>query len=269
MPVRTTLNYVDTSGGEPTIYYVEPPAGVPVSTVRSDPHEVDITDYREAGRSFDIATDGFGFVKLPQNFTDFADDGLVRAIHYPQMVEATERLLGRKVVAVLDHAMRLPAASAGQQRKSGTLRHPFHSTHCDYTPRSAADQVRRAMGDAADEWLDRPYAFINFWRPIRGPLRDDPLAICAPQSVHADDLIRIHHVYDYADNEVYGVAHNPSHRWYYMADMQPDDAICFKLYDSADERQRYVPHSAFSLPDPAEPVVPRASFEIRLMVGYD
>jgi hypothetical protein len=269
MPVRTTLNYVDKAVPEPTIYYVEPPAGIPASSVRDDPHEVEIVDCREAGGSFSVDGDGFGFVKLPVDFAGFADDDLVRKQHYPQMAEATERLLGRKVTAVLDHAVRLPAPSGRRMRKSGTLRHPFHSTHCDYTPRSAAQQVRRAMGDEALIWLERRYAFVNFWRPIIGPLRDDPLAVCAPHSVHPDDLIRIRHVYDYDDSEVYGVAYNPAHRWYYMSDMQPDDAICFKLYDSADERQRYVPHSAFSLPDPAQPVLRRESFEIRLMISYE
>lgn len=268
MPVRTTLNYVDRSVPEPTIYYTDPPAGVPMSNVRHDPHEVEIVDCREAGRTFEIDRDGFAFVKLPATFTSFADDEMVRKFHYSEMVETAEQLLGRKVTAVLDHAMRLPAAG-DRQRKSGTLRHPFHSTHCDYTPRSADQQVRRAMGEEAERWIDRPYAFINFWRPIRGPLRDDPLAVCAPDSVDQADLIRIRHIYDYdADSEVFGVAHNPAHRWYYMSDMQPDDAICFKLYDSSDARQRYVPHSAFTLPDPASPVLPRESFEIRLMVSY-
>lgn len=269
MPVKTTLNYVDRTVPDPTIYYVDPPAGVPVSTVRNDRREVEIVDCREAGRSFAVDGDGFAFVKLPVGFDGFADDELVRSRHYSEMVALTEQLLGRKVTAVLDHAMRLPAGPAGRQRKSGTLRHPFHSTHCDYTPWSAARQVLRAMGDEAQEWIDRPYAFINFWRPITGPLRDDPLTVCAPHSVDTDDLIRIRHMYDYDDSEVYGVAYNPAHRWYYMSDMRPDDAICFKLYDSADERQRYVPHTAFSLPDPAQPVLPRESFEIRLMVSYE
>jgi len=96
------------------------------------------------------------------------------------MMEATARLLGRKVMAVLDHAVRRRPAPEGRNRKSGTLRHPFHSTHCDYTPASAAEQVRRALGDDAARSLDRPYAFVNFWHPITGPLRDDPLTVCAP-----------------------------------------------------------------------------------------
>jgi hypothetical protein len=269
MPVRTTLNYVDGTVPEPTIYYVDPPAGVPVSNVRTHPHAVEIVDCREAGRAFELDKDGFGFVHLPDDFAGFADDDLVRERHYPQMIALTERLLGRRVLGVLDHAIRRRASDDGQQRKSGTLRHPFHMTHCDYTPRSADQQVRRALGERAEEWLDRPYAFINFWRATSGPLRDDPLAVCAPHSVDPADLVRIRHAYDFEDSEVYGVAHNPAHRWYHWSDMQPGDAICFTLYDSADPQQRYVPHSAFTLPDPEGPVPPRESFEIRLMVSYD
>jgi hypothetical protein len=268
MPVRTRLNYVDRTVPDPTIYYVEPPAGVPVSNIRDDPHEVEIVDCRAAGRSFSLDGDGFTFVHLPADFDAFADDAAVRAQHYPQMVALTERLFGRKVLAVLDHAIRRRLPADGPQRKSGTLRHPFHMPHCDYTPRSADQQVRRALGERADEWLDRPYAFVNFWRATSGPLRDDPLAVCAPHSVDPADLLRIRHAYDFEDSEVYGVAWNPAHRWYYWSDMQPGDAIVFKLYDSADEGQRYVPHSAFSLPCPAQSVLPRESFEIRLMISY-
>ena len=52
MPVRTTLNYVDRAVPEPAIYYTEPPAGVPLSNVRHEPHEVEIVDRLGAGVAF-------------------------------------------------------------------------------------------------------------------------------------------------------------------------------------------------------------------------
>jgi hypothetical protein len=39
------------------------------------------------------------------------------------------------------------------------------------------------MGDEAEMLLKRRFAIVNVWRPIRGPLRDAPLALCDAQSV--------------------------------------------------------------------------------------
>ena len=267
--VRATINYIDQHAPKPTTYYIEPPEGVPVCSVVDDPRAVSITDVRDAGREFSIERDGFDFIKLPADFRDFDDHEQVKARLYPEMQEITETLLGRKVAAVFDHATRRRPDPNARLRGGGVARQPLHRVHCEFTPVSARHQIMRTLGDAGKAWLERPFALVNYWRPITGPLRDDPLAICAPQSVAPDDLVRVRHVYPYGESEIYGVAHNPDHRWYYMSDMQPDDAIFFKVYDESGQRPLVAPHSAFSLPTPGAPVPPRESFELRLMVFYD
>lgn len=269
MPVKARINYVDKGARDPTTYYVDPPQGVPICSVVDDPREVTITDVREVDRRFTIEEDGFSFIKLPTDFRDHDDIDAVRARHYPQMKEITADLLGRKVAAVFDHAVRRHPNPDATLRGGGTIRQPLHRVHCDFTPDSARQQLVRSLGGEARAWLDRPFAMVNYWRPISGPLRDDPLAICAPRSVNADDLVRVRHVHGYGDSEVYGVAHNPYHRWYYMSDMEPEDALFFKVYDATANDVLVAPHTAFSLPSPPAPVPPRESFELRLMVFYD
>jgi hypothetical protein len=51
------------------------------------------------------------------------------------------------------------------------------------------------MGAEADDLLSRRFAIVNVWRPIRGPLRDAPLAICDAQSVEPGDLVAADQVY--------------------------------------------------------------------------
>jgi hypothetical protein len=55
--------------------------------------------------------------------------------------------------------------------------------HNDYTERSALQRIRDLMGEEAENLLRRRYEFINVWRPIRGPLRDAPLAMCDARTV--------------------------------------------------------------------------------------
>ena len=268
-PVRAEINYIDKNAPAPTTYYVEPPDGAQICSVVDDPQLVSITDVRDTRRSFSIDNDGFDFIKLPIGFRDFDDQDAVKARLYPEMKEVTEALLGRRVAAVFDHATRRRPDLDATLRGGGVSRQPLHRAHCDFTPTSARQQIMRTLGENGRQWLERPFALVNYWRPITGPLRDDPLAICAPQSVAPEDLVRVRHVYSYGESEIYGVAHNPDHRWYYMSDMQPDDAIFFKVYDETGERPLVAPHSAFSLPTTNAPVPPRQSFEIRLMVFYD
>jgi hypothetical protein len=65
------------------------------------------------------------------------------------------------------------------------------------------------------------------------------------------------------------LAYNPKHRWYYYPDMQPDEALVFRLFDTADPHWHMTAHTAFVDPsaDPASPK--RMSFEIRTLAVMD
>ena len=93
---------------------------------------------------------------------------------------------------------------------------------------------------------------INLWRPIRGPLRDAPLAVCDARTVEPGDLVPSDLVYPNRVGETYAVTYNPAHRWYYVPEMRPDEALLLKILDSrTDGRARFAPHTAFT--DPTTP----------------
>ena len=76
---------------------------------------------------------------------------------------------------------------------------------------------------------------------------------CATRgSVAPGDLVPSDLVYRDRVGETYGVTLNPQHRWFYVPDMQPDEALLLKCFDSAtDGRARFAPHTAFD--DPTAP----------------
>jgi hypothetical protein len=107
------------------------------------------------------------------------------------------------------------------------------------------------------------------WKPLKGPLRDWPLAYCDASSLNIEDLIAIDSVGKTFVAEVYNVHHNPSQNWYYLSDQTESEAIVFSGYDSQNSEKSKVAHCAFSLPDTKRAETPRESIEIRALAFYD
>jgi hypothetical protein len=111
---------------------------------------------------------------------------------------------------------------------------------------------------------------VNVWRPIRGPLRDAPLAVCDAQSVAPDDWVPQDLVYPDRTGEIFALTYNPSHRWFYAPAMRTDEVLLLKCFDSArDGRARFMPHTAFEDPTTPPDVLPRESIELRALVFFD
>ena len=71
----------------------------------------------------------------------------------------------------------------------GTPRQPVTSVHNDYTVNPGPQRVRDLMGREANQLLRHRFDFVNVWRPIRGPLRDAPLAVCDATTVAFVDFV--------------------------------------------------------------------------------
>ena len=127
--------------------------------------------------------------------------------------------------------------------------------------------MRDLLPDEAESLLRGRVQVINLWRPIRGPLQDAPLAVADARSVAPADLVGQDLVYPDRVGETYAVTFNPAHRWFYVPDMQPHEALLLKCYDSAtDGRARFAPHTAFEDPSARANKPPRESIELRTLV---
>jgi hypothetical protein len=192
----------------------------------------------------------------------------VRRIYYAEAERALAEVTGARRVFVFDHTVRRRVLGV-DDRAPGTPRQPATRVHVDHTAKSGPQRVRDLLGDEAEELLRGRVQVINLWRPIRGPLRDAPLAVCDARSVAPGDLVPSDLVYRDRVGETYGVLFNPQHRWFYVPDMQPDEALLLKCYDSAtDGRARFAPHTAFEDPTVGPDVAPRESIELRTLVFH-
>jgi len=70
--------------------------------------------------------------------------------------------------------------------------------------------------------------------------------------------------------EIYHLSYNADHRWFYFPDMQTDEAIVFKCYDSLkDGRARWSAHAAFDDPNSPLNAPARESIEMRTLAFFD
>ena len=64
----------------------------------------------------------------------------------------------------------------------------------------------------------------------------------------------------------FSVKYNPDHHWYYLSDQTPDEVTLIKCYDSAVDKARLTPHSAFLDSSSPQEAPHRESIEIRCLV---
>ena len=262
------LNYLAPTDGKPRTYAFDPPAGEPKSTALPEPHQVPVFDCRSVSNSFSLDREGFALVRHPTSVRDFHDDKEIRQVYYPAAEAFIRATLRADRVVVFDHTVRRRVEGAADIRGAGP-RQPATRVHVDQTDASGANRVREHLPAEADELLKGRVQVINLWRPIRGPLRDTPLALCDAASVAANDLVASDLIYPNRNGETYSVKFNPDHRWFYFPEMTADEALLLKCYNSAtDGRARFAPHTAFVDPTTPVDVPPRESIELRTLVFH-
>jgi hypothetical protein len=129
--------------------------------------------------------------------------------------------------------------------------------------------VRDLLPDEADELLKRRFAIIQVWRPIRHPVETDPLAIADARTVSPGDFVISERRYPNRIGQTYVITHNPAHKWYWLPRMARNEALVFKVFDSArDGRARWTAHTAFADPTSPPNARPRESIEIRTLAFF-
>jgi hypothetical protein len=266
--VDADLHYLSPMTERPRNYTFDPPPGVARSNTAHETHRVPIHSVRGIAPEVSLDREGFELLRYTSAVRDFYDEDEVRTVYYPEAERLIAEATGARRVFIFDHTVRRRVRGA-DDRAPGLPRQPATRVHVDHTAKSGPQRVRDFMGDEADSLLRGRVQVINLWRPIRGPLRDAPLAVCDARSVAPNDLVASDLVYQHRVGETYAVTFNPSHRWFYVPDMQPDEALLLKCFDSAtDGRARFAPHTAFEDPTAPADILPRESIELRTLVFH-
>jgi hypothetical protein len=260
---RTVLNYLPAAGAW--------------SGDRSN--DVEILDGRKA-RLPGWEECGFELMSHGAGVKDWADEAVIGSDHHAEMEDLARKLSGADVALVSSHIRRSPQDARRHHQLS-----PIHLVHSDFA--AGHDQIIRRTyregpetapalernGIAAKEAEEaRRILVLQFWRNLGPAKMDFPLAFCDARTVRPTDG-RAFHVSDYAGSGVsfdalaVAAPDDPSrHRWYSFPQMQSDEVVAFRTYDT-DMVERgetyFTPHSAFRDPDVPVGRPSRVSIELR------
>jgi hypothetical protein len=265
--VEALLNYIVESGEKPVYYAFEPPPGVPRQTGQFAPQFVAIQNGRALAQELSLDKQGFELVNHESVVRDFYDREEVQRVYYPEVERLLRNATGVSKVVIFDHQVRcLPMAQRGERgaREYGKV------VHNDYTAKSGPRRVRDHLPPAeAEEALNHRFAEVNVWRPIRGPIESSPLAVCDASSIASEDFVPSDLIYPDKIGETYRFKHNPNHRWFYFPNMEQNEAILLKCYDSKEDgRARFTAHTAFEDPTSAPDAAARESIEVRALIFW-
>ncbi|HEY5409640.1 MAG TPA: CmcJ/NvfI family oxidoreductase [Caulobacteraceae bacterium] len=235
---------------------------------------MEIEDVRQIRGAFSLDREGIFLADAPSSVKDFRDREATAKVYLPEIEEAVRAVTGaHKVVAGRAWVHRHSDRSERFGEAGTTF--PGRYAHIDYSDESGPATARQMLGDdrEADALMAGRFAIFNLWRAISPPPQDCPLCVVDATTVAAEDLVISHIVLGPAEHEMRlqtnMVAYNPLHRWVYFPDMDRDELLIFRGYDSDPARSRRVPHTAFDDPGAGEHAPPRESIDIRCVAFFD
>jgi hypothetical protein len=254
-------------GGEGLFHYAGAvPYGATETNVEFVEEVVRIRDIRRSPQPR-LEVEGATLLTHRSAVRSFYDPDELRRVAYPEVRELVRAVTGAETVVVFDHNIRR-GGHEPKDKAAHEFKRPVFHIHTDFSDKSA--RARAAAVCGATRPIRQRIVAINVWRPIIGPLRDSPLAICDASSVEKQDLLAADLLYPDRTGEIYYLGFNPAHRWFYASDMRADEVWMFKNYDSAtDGRSRCAPHTAFVDSTYQFPRAARESVEFRAFAFFN
>jgi hypothetical protein len=241
------------------------------------PYPVVIRNARLAG-PFTLDEHGFCLGRHPTALSDWHNQYGPDSAYAGQVAQVVMRLCGADFVVPMGGMMRSSAQT------SATVQPPAAEAHVDFT-QACAGRIAERLYRSARPGAAGYQRFIAFslWRALSPPPQDMPVALCDGRSVRNDegthntkvDVAEIptgDALYAPIEGEEDMAAatifhHSPAHRWWYFPDMQPQEVILIKFYDSDHDKAWRCPHTAFR--DTTRPdAQPRRSMEFRGMAYF-
>ena len=231
--------------------------------------EVTVHDGRQDKHSSSLDVEGFKLVRHSTAVKDFYDEAQIESPYHDEVKALLTEMTGAARVEIFDDTRR---SASIERRKQKKIREPADIVHNDYTARSGVKRLRDHFADdpdEADRLLQGRFAIVNVWRSIAGPIYNHPLVLCDAATVKPEDLVSVERRAEDRIGELQVALFDEGQRWYYFPEMQMDEALLFKTFDSeTDGRARFTVHSSFA--DPAAPTdaPPRESIETRCLLFF-
>ena len=265
--IEAPLTFTVPSREKPQVLMSANPAEPNKRTGQLHSVPVAITDARSLAEPPNLDREGFGLVSHESEVADFYDTKAIEGVYYPEVVRLLQAVTGATEVHIFDHTLRVE--DEAKRRAHGT-RLPVSVVHNDYTEWSGPQRVRDVLKpEKGERFLAHRFAMVNVWRSFGASAERFPLAVADGRTVPPADFIAVDIVYPDRTGEIYQIAHSARQRWYYFSDMQRNESLLLKCFDSAtDGRTRYTAHSGFVNPRAPTDTPPRESIEVRTLLSF-
>jgi len=231
--------------------------------------EVDIHNARVEKQVTSLDVEGFKLIQQETEVRDFYNDAEIRGTYHNEVRTLLAQLTGAERIEIFDDTRR---SSSLETQKVRDVREPADIVHNDYTARSGVKRLRDYFSndpDQAETVLQRRFAIVNVWRSIAGPIQNFPLVICDASTVKPEDLVSVERRAEDRIGELQVALQKSSQRWYYYPEMQMNEALLIKTFDSeTDGRTRFTIHSSFDDVTAPADSAPRESLETRCFVFF-
>ncbi|KAJ5633082.1 hypothetical protein N7490_009421 [Penicillium lividum] len=240
-----------------------------------------IKDVRDIKNDQPFALDTNGFVYArhqPPIFTqpsDFLDPEQVRNIFLPEC----EAILRKEIegvdrIFIFDWKIRKKKSAKERRKRNPNLLKFARQVHVDTLltrdklETSLAERICNHLPEESHHLLSGRVRIINIWRPLGGPVEDDPITVCDGRTLDTSRLIETDMIRGEYTGTLMYPSYDPSHacQWYYMSRQSVEDVLLFKSFDSKEDSVKYVPHTSFSLLDAPVDASSRMSVEVRALV---
>jgi hypothetical protein len=268
-PIKASLKFLANLDG-PLLYIPSKGGGDETEHVGNfTMREVTIHDGRHHKQVSSLDVEGFKLVRQASEVEDFFDDVQVQSTYHEEVKALLTEMTGAARVEIFDDTRR---STSLMRQKIKKIREAADIVHNDYTACSGIKRLRDHFADdpdEADKLLQRRFAIVNVWRSIAGPIYNHPLVLCDAATVKPEDLVSVERRAEERTGELQMALHDPGHRWYYFPEMQMDEALLFKTFDSeTDGRTRFTIHSSFEDPNAPVDAPPRESIETRCLLFF-
>ena len=227
--------------------------------------QVEILSGRDLPETFSLDQQGFRLVRHESAVNDVYDVDQRTRVYDAECRQLVIEATGATRAHVFDHTLR---SGDPQRREEKRSREPTTVIHNDYTPRSGPQRVRDLMGEESETLLQKPFAIVNVWRPIR-TVESFPLTLCDARTVEPEALIRAERRAKDRIGEIFVARFAPAQRWVYFPYMTPDEVVLIKTYDSREDgRTRWCIHTAVDVLGTAPGAQPRESIETRVFAFF-
>lgn len=237
------------------------------STVRIDRREVQIRN----GRLYDDwSLDEQGIRLIRQKLQTPLDDwiaaegdefsfdhfpGPVIESYFGEMEELLRKVTGAVRVIIFSPVLRLAVRGIS----------PAFPAHADFTENEAIKRVHELL----PEGTNGRFALIQAWRPLFS-VGKHPLGLIDNRTVSPSDLMVVRKQFATKKvHDLYRLKWNPDHRWFYFPNMNQNEVLVFKGYDSDKSKPSFTPHCAFVDPDSLPDAPERESVDVRALALFE